>query len=182
MLKLLLKFFELSKRFEKILVGLEKLQDSQEFILNLIQGLLQPEKKFHATFMIMTLLGPNLSTLLKKCPCKHFSLSTAVRVGIQTLEAIEALHRVGFLSRDIKPQNFAIGVGENGANRRIVMFDFGLACRYLDEVWIFETKKHFFGSLLKIFSILERKPNQEHHIEKSCWHSLLLIYKNSYGT
>lgn len=34
---------------------------------------------------------------------KHFSMGTAIGVGIQCLEALEDLHKAGYLHRDIKP-------------------------------------------------------------------------------
>lgn len=53
---------------------------------------------------------------------------------MQTMNAIEELHQCGFLSRDIKPGNFAIGNKETRQHRLIFIFDFGLARRYLDRV------------------------------------------------
>ncbi|VDO82548.1 unnamed protein product, partial [Onchocerca flexuosa] len=39
----------------------------------------------------------------------------------------------GFLSRDIKPGNYAVGLEINKQHRRFFLFDFGLARRYLDK-------------------------------------------------
>lgn len=100
-------------------------------------------------FVVMTLLGPDLAKLRNLQPDRHFSLSTAVRVGMQTLEAIAELHGIGYLSRDIKasstqesrcfmslfqPGNFAVGTKDNCSNRTVFMFDFGLARKYVDKV------------------------------------------------
>ncbi|VDM95991.1 unnamed protein product [Thelazia callipaeda] len=84
-------------------------------------------------FVVMSLLGPDLNKLRNRQPGKHFSLETAVRVAMQTLSAIEELHQCGFLSRDIKPGNFAIGSKENHEHHFIYIFDFGLSRRYLDQ-------------------------------------------------
>ena len=46
----------------------------------------------------------------------------------QMLTAITELHRVGFLHRDVKPNNFAIGLDGN----TVYMLDFGLARRFKD--------------------------------------------------
>jgi len=53
--------------------------------------------------MIMSLQGRNLDRLRRQQPKQHFSPSTTLRLAIQMLDAIEALHSVGFLHRDIKP-------------------------------------------------------------------------------
>ena len=47
--------------------------------------------------------GKNLADLRREAPKQCFSLSTAVRVGVQILTAIREIHSIGFLHRDIKP-------------------------------------------------------------------------------
>lgn len=42
------------------------------------------------------------------------SLSSAVGASVQCLEALEDLHKIGFLHRDVKPGNFAVGRREKG--------------------------------------------------------------------
>lgn len=51
----------------------------------------------------MQLQGRNLAELRRAQPRAAFSLSTTLRLGLQILEAIESIHSVGFLHRDIKP-------------------------------------------------------------------------------
>jgi len=82
-------------------------------------------------FLVMPLLGRDLSTLRNEQQTRSFTRATVVRVGILSLQAVQELHQIGFLSRDIKPGNFAIGLGGN--DRRIYLFDFGLARRYVDK-------------------------------------------------
>ncbi|KAI0978736.1 hypothetical protein GJ496_011406 [Pomphorhynchus laevis] len=60
------------------------------------------------SYVIMTLLGKNLSELRKAQPNQRFSMATTLRLGIQILECIENIHRIGFLHRDIKPSNFSM--------------------------------------------------------------------------
>ncbi|VDM95696.1 unnamed protein product [Thelazia callipaeda] len=84
-------------------------------------------------FMVVTLLGKDLYKLRNEQPSRHFSIGCAVRIGIHTCKAIEELHGCGFLSRDIKPGNYAIGLEINKQHKRVFLFDFGLARRYLDK-------------------------------------------------
>lgn len=51
-----------------------------------------------------------------------------MRIASQTLDRIEALHNAGFLNRDVKASNFAIGI--HPTDSIIYMFDFGLSRRY----------------------------------------------------
>ncbi|KAK5975592.1 Protein kinase domain-containing protein, partial [Trichostrongylus colubriformis] len=64
-------------------------------------------------------------------PKQCFSLSTAIRLGVQILNAIREIHSIGFLHRDIKPSNFAMG-RSTATMRKVFMLDFGLARQYLN--------------------------------------------------
>lgn len=54
-------------------------------------------------YVVMQLQGKNLAELRRAQPRGAFSLSTTLRLGQQILRAIESIHSVGFLHRDIKP-------------------------------------------------------------------------------
>jgi hypothetical protein len=54
----------------------------------------------------MQLQGKNLAELRRAQPRGAFSLSTTLRLGLQILRAIDSIHQVGFLHRDIKPVSF----------------------------------------------------------------------------
>jgi serine/threonine protein kinase len=105
-------------------------------------------------FLVMQLLGSNLSDIRKKQPGGKFSLATSALLSKQMLIAIEALHDQGYLHRDVKPvsflllpcmlqrsfdrltvqqSNFAMGlekVDEYG-RQRCYIIDFGLARRFM---------------------------------------------------
>lgn len=53
--------------------------------------------------------GRNLADLRRTMTRGTFSISTTLRLGKQILEAIESIHSVGFLHRDIKPVSLPLG-------------------------------------------------------------------------
>ncbi len=106
-------------------------------------------------FMVMQLLSKNLSELRREQPDQKFSQSTAFRLCFQALQGIREVHsigtvsflslrsfaikvrktrcmlfHIGFLHRDVKPSNFAMG--ETDSNYKTVfILDFGLAREYI---------------------------------------------------
>uniref|UniRef100_F1L4R7 non-specific serine/threonine protein kinase n=1 Tax=Ascaris suum TaxID=6253 RepID=F1L4R7_ASCSU len=82
-------------------------------------------------FIVMELVGTSIDNLQKKMPRKRFSFSTTIKLGLETVEAIGHLHDIGYIHRDIKPQNFTVGVAEKADN--IYLLDFGIARRYIEK-------------------------------------------------
>ena len=84
-------------------------------------------------YVIMSLVGQSLADLKKACPGGKFSIGSALRLGVQCLEALEDLHRIGYLHRDVKPGNFAVGREDKQLHRTVVILDFGLARKYIND-------------------------------------------------
>lgn len=79
--------------------------------------------------MIFQLLGPSLADLLAYNGGK-FSLKTTLLIADQILQRVEDLHSINFIHRDVKPENFCIGIDAN--KDTVHMLDFGLSKRYSD--------------------------------------------------
>ena len=90
------------------------------------------DKQYH--YLVMDLLGQNLERLQKKCKGK-LSLKTVAGIGMQLVTRLEAVHARGYLHKDIKPANCAMGL----SNPQVFyLLDFGLAKKYVD----LKTKTH----------------------------------------
>ncbi|KAJ3321026.1 Tau-tubulin kinase 2 [Boothiomyces sp. JEL0866] len=83
------------------------------------------------TYMVMSLLGPNLSDIRKKRPGNKFSMHTTAVLGKQMIRAIQAVHNCGILHRDVKPGNFCLGITNDNSRAPCLLIDFGLSRRYL---------------------------------------------------
>ncbi|VDK56843.1 unnamed protein product [Cylicostephanus goldi] len=89
-------------------------------------------------FLVMGLVGKSLEDIRRNILYKNYSKPTAMNASLQTLQSIWDLHDIGYLHRqsffkmlptvDIKPQNFAIGLGHE--ENIIYMLDFGIARKY----------------------------------------------------
>ncbi|KAH8864391.1 Casein kinase I isoform alpha isoform 1 [Schistosoma japonicum] len=80
--------------------------------------------------MVMDLLGPSLEDLFTFCG-RRFSAKTVLTLAEQMLWRIEYVHYRGLIHRDIKPDNFLMGIGPHC--NRVFIVDFGLAKRFRDH-------------------------------------------------
>jgi len=85
--------------------------------------------------MILDLLGPSLEDLLSICN-KRLSLKTVLMLTDQMISRIEYVHSKNYLHRDIKPDNFLIGLKNKAST--VFIIDFGLSKRFTDP----KTKTH----------------------------------------
>jgi serine/threonine protein kinase len=82
--------------------------------------------------IIMELLGKSLDILLEDNNGK-LNLASVLKLGINIVTLLEKIHNAGFIHRDIKPNNFLIGVD----NPDVYIMDFGLSKQYISS-----NKKH----------------------------------------
>ena len=78
----------------------------------------------------MDLMGSSLESLFENT-LRKFSLKTVLMLIDQMVTRIEYVHNRHFIHRDIKPDNFCIGL--NKTSHKISLIDFGLAKRYIQR-------------------------------------------------
>jgi len=104
-------------------------------ILKLMQGIVGMPKlhwqglEGEVNVMVMELLGPSMEDLFNYCGRK-FSLKTVLMIADQIISRIESLHTKNFIHRDIKPDNFLVGIRKK--SNFVHLIDFGLAKKYKD--------------------------------------------------
>jgi serine/threonine protein kinase len=95
-------------------------------------------------YMVLNLLGESLQSIKNKKDI--FSLKLVLQIGIHILELLKTIHNKGLVHRDIKPDNFLVGL--NDKRKTIYMIDFGLCKTFIkDDKHIEERKtKSLIGS------------------------------------
>eukprot|EP00607_Mallomonas_marina_P007674 CAMPEP_0182416324 /NCGR_PEP_ID=MMETSP1167-20130531/590_1 /TAXON_ID=2988 /ORGANISM="Mallomonas Sp, Strain CCMP3275" /LENGTH=346 /DNA_ID=CAMNT_0024588985 /DNA_START=294 /DNA_END=1334 /DNA_ORIENTATION=- len=87
-------------------------------------------------YLVMDLLGASLETLFDRCG-RRFSVKTVLNLADQMLDRIQTLHEYHLVHRDIKPDNFTIGVEPN--HNVVFLVDFGMGKRYRNP----DTRLHY---------------------------------------
>ncbi|XP_020888998.1 casein kinase 1-like protein 12 isoform X1 [Arabidopsis lyrata subsp. lyrata] len=80
--------------------------------------------------LVMDLLGPSLEDLFNFCSRK-LSLKSVLMLADQMINRVEFFHSKSFLHRDLKPDNFLMGLGRRA--NQVYIIDFGLAKKYRDN-------------------------------------------------
>ena len=90
--------------------------------------------------MVMDLLGPSLEDLFTVCDRK-LTTKTVLMLFDMMIKRVEYIHSRHFLHRDIKPDNFLMGIGKRSHKvsyiflfltfLKVYIIDFGLAKRFI---------------------------------------------------
>lgn len=104
-------------------------------------------------------MGPNLEELFNFCS-RRFSIKTIANIGIELLERIEELHNLGFIHRDISPNNIVwlnFSDYNSISKDNLILIDFGIAVSYLtqDNNHIKFKKKWYFWNSILFFCIFQ---------------------------
>ena len=74
----------------------------------------------------MDLVGDSLGSIFES---GQITVENSLNYINQMLDAIQFLHQLGYLHRDVKPNNFALGLD----NQTVMMLDFGLSRKFKDS-------------------------------------------------
>ena len=85
--------------------------------------------------LVMDRLGKSLEQLFTQCG-RTFSLKTTLMLADQMIGRVEYVHNKNFIHRDIKPDNFLMGIGRHC--NKLFLIDFGLAKKFRDN----RTRQH----------------------------------------
>jgi len=96
-------------------------------------------------YMVITLFGDSLQTI--KNEKQFFSLPFTLQIGIHILNILRNIHDCGLIHRDIKPDNFLLGL--NDKRNQIHIIDFGFCKPFVKEDQHIQMKKtnNLIGSL-----------------------------------
>ena len=111
------------------------LLESEASIMNYLRGPNIPYVKSFGTsgnynVLIMQLMGQSLEDLINER--KTFSVKTVCILGYQMINVLEYIHNKHIVHRDIKPDNFVMGLQD--ASKTLYLLDFGLAKKYRSSV------------------------------------------------
>ena len=95
--------------------------------------------------MTMELLGDSISNLHDEYD-KKFDICTVLKIGIEIISLLEQIHKIGFIHRDIKPNNFLV---DKDTKSQIYIMDFGLSKQYVDNTGkhiVYKTDRSLIGT------------------------------------
>ena len=120
----------------------QNLLENEAYIMSYLGGPGLPIVKSYGysckhNILIMELMGKSLEDIFESFVVKKMSPRCVCNIGYQMIELLEYIHNKHVIHRDIKPDNFVIGL--NVKKKYIYILDFGLSKKYRSS----KTLKHY---------------------------------------
>ena len=117
----------------------QNLLESEAAIMNYLKGPNIPLIKSYGSttyynILVMQLLGKSLEDIF--IIKRNFSMKTICMVGLQMINVLEFIHNKNIIHRDIKPDNFVMGLDE--LSQYVYLLDFGLAKQYRNSLTLIQ--------------------------------------------
>ncbi|CAD5230913.1 unnamed protein product [Bursaphelenchus okinawaensis] len=123
----------------------------EQKVLNLLRGtkhaplLIASGTHDNYMYIVMEYLGRNLNDLRRRMPKRRFTPQSTIRSCIQMVSALNAVHHIGYLHRDVKPSNMCVGHGDVRARRNVFLVDFGMTRKYMNEAGTRRKERQYAG-------------------------------------
>ena len=109
--------------------------DKEVYLMNHLYGPRIPYVKSFGqcgfyNVLVMELLGKSLEDIKQILPSRKMTIPCVCKLSYQMIQILEHIHKKSFLHRDVKPDNFIMGIGPN--SKFLYMCDFGFCKTYRD--------------------------------------------------
>ena len=111
----------------------QNLLENEAYIMSYLNGPGLPYVKSFGysnkhNILVMELMGKSLEDIFESFVVKTMTTRCVCNIGYQMIEILEYIHNKHVIHRDIKPDNFVVGLNEK--RKYIYILDFGLSKKY----------------------------------------------------
>jgi len=123
-------------------------------------------------FLVMELLGSNLTDIKKQQPDKKFGLNIGCKICIELIHSIQSVHELRYIHRDIKPSNICLNSKGEGK-----LSDFGMSTELKDSL---SKAKSVCGT--QNYMSPERILGDAYNFKSDIWGLGITLYQAATGT